>query len=110
MGTDSRSFIVYLTTNDGDLSIASLTNIPPQRHLHKVSVDTNTPSEVQSVAREESRSGVDSAHEGDIWNSTETFQSVRSRSTSGKLDQVVVGGLVFLAVGLVESRRVARLL
>ena len=107
---DLRSFVVDLTTKDGDLGISSITNVLHRGLLDKVPVEGDAPCHIQSVGREQCGSGVDSGYEGGIWNSTKTFQSVRSRSASGELHQVVVGGLVLLAVGLVEGSRVTRLL
>lgn len=74
--TDSRCFVVDLTTKDGDPSIASFMNILPQRLLDEVSVDADTPR--RSVWREAGGSSVDTILEGGIRGSTETFQSVRS--------------------------------
>ena len=60
-GTVSRSFVVYPATNDGSPSVASLANVLPQRLLENISVDTDTPSEVQFAGREEIEGGVDSS-------------------------------------------------
>ena len=73
-----RSFVINLTTKCGNPGVASLANILPQGLLDEVSVDADTPSKIQSVRRDDCRSRVDSALEGGIWSSTETFQSVRS--------------------------------
>ena len=99
-----------MTTNDGDPSITSLTNVFHQRLLDEVSVDAETPSQIQSVGREEGRGSVDGILEGGARNSTKTSQSVSGRGASRVLHQVVVGGLVFIAVSLVYGRSITRLL
>ena len=85
-------------------------NVLSQGLLDKVSVDADAPNKIQSIGGEVCRIRVYSFLEGGIWSSTETFQSVRSRSASGELHQVVVGGLVSLAIGLVDGIHVARML
>jgi len=105
-----RSFVVDNITNYWNPSVTPLTDVLPRGLLDELSVDADEPSKVQSVWGGEYRSGVYSALEGGIWSSTETFQSVRSRGASGGLHQLVVDCLVFLAVGLVDGERVARLL
>ena len=85
-------------------------NVLSQGLLDKVSVDADAPNKIQSIGGEVCRIRVYSFLEGGIWSSTETFQSVRSRSASGELHQVVVGSLVSLAIGLVDGIHVARML
>ena len=75
---DLRSFVVDLTTKNGDPSIIALTDVLFQRLLNKVSVDADTPGQIQPVGREECRSSVDSVFEGGVGSSTETFQGVCS--------------------------------
>jgi len=85
-----------------------LTNVLPQGLLDEVSVDTDAPSDIQSVGGVECSGLVYSILEGGIWSSTETFQSVRSRRASGELYQLVVNCLVFLAVSLEDGVCVSR--
>ena len=105
-----RSFVIDQTTEYGNPGIVSLTDILSQGLLHEVSVDTDPPANIQSGWKGEWRGCVDSVHEGGIWSSTETFQGVRCRGTTGELHQVVVDGLVLWVVSLVKRERVARML
>ena len=86
----------------------SLNDVLSQGLLDKISVNADTPGKIKSVGREDCRGSVDSVREGGIWSGTEAFQSIRSGSASGELNQVVVGDLVILAIGLEEGIRVTR--
>ena len=77
-----------------------------QSLLDKFPVDADFPSQIQSIGRQERRGSVDSVCEGGIRSSSETFQSVWSRGTSGEINQLIIGRLIFLAVGLVYGKRV----
>ena len=75
---DSRSFIIDLSTQNGDPSIASLINILVQRLLDEFPVYADRKRDVQPIGIEDGRGSVDGIREVGIWNGAETFQSVRS--------------------------------
>ena len=56
---DLRSFIVNLTAKYRDLCIMTLTNIPLKRLVNEFPVNTDTPSQIQPVRREEGGCSVD---------------------------------------------------
>ena len=100
---DSRSLIIDLATQNGDSSIASVPDVLLQGLLDKLPVNANGPIYIQSVGRKESGGGVDSIREVGVWNGTQAFQSVRSRSTPSGLNQLVIDRLMPPAIGLVEG-------
>lgn len=86
----------------------SLIDVLSQGLLDEISVNADTPSKIKSVGREDCRGSVDSVRQGGIWSGTEAFQSIRSGSASGELNQVVVDGLVILTISLEEGIRITR--
>lgn len=75
-----------------------------------MTIDGRTPRQVQSIGREERRGSIDGSRQVGIRNGTKTFKGVRSGGTSGVLNQLIVDGLAFLAVRLVEGGCIARVL
>lgn len=104
---DLRSFVIDLTTEDGDPGIGSFPDILLRRLLEKHPIDTRTPRQVQPVGREERRGSVDGTCQVGIRDGAEAFESVRRRGASSVLNQLIVDLLVFLTVRLEKGARVA---